>query len=129
MTSESAINVIMLIVKPAMYMKKNVAMTDVGSASAEISVERQSRMKMKMTSTAIKPPKTMWLRTSSTFDLMNSASSWIGLMRSVGKLGATRSSSAWTRREISTVLAPDCFRTENDTASTPLSRVVVSRSS
>ena len=33
MTSDSAINVIMLIVKPTMYMKKNVAMTDVGSAS------------------------------------------------------------------------------------------------
>jgi hypothetical protein len=34
MTSESAISVIMLIVKPATYMKKNVAITDVGSASA-----------------------------------------------------------------------------------------------
>ena len=75
MTSDSAISVIMLIVKPATYMKKNVAMTEVGSASAEISVERQSRMKTKMTSTAIRPPKMMWLRTSSTFALMNSASS------------------------------------------------------
>ena len=75
MTSESAISVIMLMVKPATYMKKNVAMTEVGNASAEISVERQSRMKTKMTITAIRPPKMMWLRTSSTFDLMNSASS------------------------------------------------------
>ena len=48
MTSESAISVIMLRVKPATYMKKNVAMTEVGSASAMISVERQSRMKTKM---------------------------------------------------------------------------------
>ena len=61
MTSESAISVIMLMVKPAMYMKKNVAMTDVGSASAEISVDRQSRMNTKMTSTAMRPPKMMWL--------------------------------------------------------------------
>ena len=41
MTSDSAINVIMLIVNPTTYMKKNVAITDVGSASAEINVERQ----------------------------------------------------------------------------------------
>ena len=61
MTSDSAISVIMLMVKPATHMKKNVAMTEVGSASAEISVERQSRMKTKMTSTAIRPPKMMWL--------------------------------------------------------------------
>ena len=59
MTSDSAISVIMLKVKPTTYMKKKVAMTEVGSASAEISVERQSRMKTKMTSTAIKPPKMM----------------------------------------------------------------------
>ena len=50
MTSDSAISVIMLMVKPARYMKKNVEMTDVGSASAVISVERQSRMKTKITS-------------------------------------------------------------------------------
>ena len=59
MTSESAISVIMLMVKPAIHMKKNVAMTDVGSASAVISVDRQSRMKTKMMSTAIRPPKMM----------------------------------------------------------------------
>ena len=39
-TSKSPINVIMLKVKPAIYMKKNVATTEVGSASALISVER-----------------------------------------------------------------------------------------
>ena len=87
MTSESAISVIMLMVKPATYMKKNVAMTEVGSASAEISVERQSRMKTKMTSTAIAPPKMMCSRTCSTFDLMKSASSWIGLIFRSGKRG------------------------------------------
>ena len=48
MTSDSAINVIMLMVNPTAHMKKKVATTEVGSASAEISVERQSRMKMKM---------------------------------------------------------------------------------
>ena len=53
MTSDSAISVIMLNVKPAIHMKKNVAMTEVGSASALISVERQSRMNRKITSTAI----------------------------------------------------------------------------
>ena len=74
MTSDSAISVIMLMVKPAIYMKKNVAITEVGSASAVISVERQSRMKRKMTSTAIRPPKKMWPRTSLTFSLMKSAS-------------------------------------------------------
>ena len=64
MTSDSAINVIMLIVKPTTYMKKNVAMTEVGSASAEMSVERQSRMNTKITRTAIMPPKMMCVRTS-----------------------------------------------------------------
>ena len=59
MTSDSAISVIMLMVKPTAHMKKNVAITEVGSASAEISVERQSRMKTKMISTAIRPPKMM----------------------------------------------------------------------
>jgi hypothetical protein len=53
MTSDSAISVIMLKVKPAIHMKKNVATTEVGSASALISVDRQSRMNRKMTSTAI----------------------------------------------------------------------------
>ncbi len=74
MTSDSAISVIMLMVKPTTYMKKKVAITEVGSASAEISVERQSRMKMKMISTAIRPPKKMWPRTSLTFSRMPSAS-------------------------------------------------------
>ena len=35
MTSDSAINVIMLMVKPTTYMKKKVAITEVGSASAD----------------------------------------------------------------------------------------------
>ena len=58
-TSDSAISVIMLMVKPIAYMKKNVAITDVGSASAVISVERQSRMNTNTTSTAMMPPKMM----------------------------------------------------------------------
>ncbi len=128
MTSDSAINVIMLMVKPAIYMKKNVAMTEVGSASAVISVERQSRMKMKMTNTAMMPPKMMCSRTWSTFDLMKSASSWTGLIWRSGNDGFTFASSASTRLEISTVLAPDCLRTANDTASAPFRRVVDSRS-
>ena len=75
MTSDSAISVIMLIVKPAIHMKKNVETTDVGSASAVMSVDRQSRMKTKMTSTAISAPKTIASRTCFTFSRMNSASS------------------------------------------------------
>ena len=129
MTSDSAISDIMLKVKPAMYMKKNVATTEVGSARAVISVERQSRMNRKMTSTAMIPPNRMWLRTSRTFSLMKSASLWTGRICRSGNDGATRASTASTRSVISTVLAPDCLRTANDTASAPLSRVVVSRSS
>ena len=87
MTSDSAISVIMLMVKPTTYMKKKVAITEVGSASAEISVERQSRMKMKMISTAMRPPKKMWPRTSRTFSRMPSASLWTGRICSCGKLG------------------------------------------
>ena len=128
-TSDSAISDIMLKVKPATYMKKNVAMTEVGSASAVMSVERQSRMNRKMTSTAMMPPKRMWLRTSRTFSLMKSASLWTGRICRSGNDGPTRASIASTRSVISTVLAPDCLRTENDTASAPFSRVVVSRSS
>ena len=129
MTSDSAISDIMLKVKPAMYMKKNVATTEVGSASAVIRVERQSRMNRKMTSTAMIPPNRMWLRTSRTFSLMKSASLWTGRICRSGNDGATRASTASTRSVISTVLAPDCLRTANDTASAPSSRVVVSRSS
>ena len=65
----------MLSEKPATHMKKNVAMTDVGSASAVMSVERQSRMKTKTTSTAMRPPKTMFRRTSSRLERMKRASS------------------------------------------------------
>ena len=129
MTSESAISVIMLNVKPASHMKKNVAMTEVGSASALMSVDRQSRMKRKMTSTAIRPPKMMSSRTCATLPFMNSASSCTWLMRRDGNPGATRASVAWTRSEIAAVLAPDCFLMENDTASTPFRRVVERRSS
>ena len=86
-------------------------------------------MKTKMMSTAIRPPKMMCVRTSLTFSLMKSASLWTGRICSGGKLGARRASVASTRSAISTVLAPDCLRTENDTASAPFSRVVVVLSS
>ena len=59
-----------------------------------------------------------------TFSLMKSASLWTGRICSGGKLGASRASVASTRSAISTVLAPDCLRTENDTASAPFRRVV-----
>ena len=125
MTSDSAISVIMLMVKPTAHMKKNVAITEVGSASAEISVERQSRMKTKMISTAIRPPKMMWVRTSRTFSLMKSASLWTGadLQRREARRERAPASPRRGRRS-RTVLAPDCLRTENDTASAPFSRVV-----
>ena len=129
MTSDSAISVMMLNVKPASHMKKNVAMTDVGSARALISVERQSRMKRKITSTAMRPPKMMCSRTCATFSLMNSASSCTCRIWRAGKLGATRASVACTRCAMAAVLAPDCFLMENDTASAPSRRVVDSRSS
>ncbi len=129
MTSDSAISDIMLKVKPTTYMKKKVAMTEVGSASAVISVERQSRMKRKITSTAMMPPNRMWPRTSRTFSLMKSASLCTGWIWRSGNDGATRASVAVTRSVISTVLAPDCLRTENETASAPFRRVVDLRSS
>ena len=129
MTSDSAINVIMLMVNPTMYMKKNVAITEVGSARAVISVERQSRMNTKITSTAIRPPKMMWPRTSRTFSWMASASVCTVLICSSGKLGAALASAASILSCTSTVLEPDCLRTENDTASAPLRRVVDKRSS
>ena len=66
-TSDRAISVIMSMVKPAIHMKKNVDTTDVGNESAVMSVDRQSRMKMKMTSTAISAPKTIASRTCFTF--------------------------------------------------------------
>ena len=128
-TSDSAISVIMLMVKPTTYMKKNVAITDVGSASAVISVERQSRMNTKTTSTAMMPPKMMFMRTSSTFSMMPSASVCTVLICSCGKLGAALASAASILCCTSTVLAPDCLRTENDTASAPSRRVVDTRSS
>ena len=59
MASESASSVIMLSVKPSTHITKNVAMTRVGSASDEMSVERQSSMKTRMTRIAIAPPKTI----------------------------------------------------------------------
>ena len=64
--------------------------------SAVISVDRQSRMKMKMTSTAISAPKTIASRTCFTFSRMNSASSCTALMRRAGKFGAR--DRAWRER-------------------------------
>jgi hypothetical protein len=40
-------------------MTRTVVMTLVGSDSAEMNVDRQSSMNRKMTSTAMRPPKTM----------------------------------------------------------------------
>src|SRR5512141_505569 len=59
MASESAMSVIMLKVKPAHHMTRNVVTTDVGSARDEMNVERQSSMNRKMTRIAIAPPKKM----------------------------------------------------------------------
>ena len=124
MTRERAMSVIMLMVKPTTYMKKNVAMTDVGRASAVMSVERQSRMKMKTISTAMMPPNTMCPRTSRTFSRMPSASLCTCRMDSCGKVGASLARASSTLVAMSTVLAPDCLRMENETASAPSRRVV-----
>ena len=128
-TSEIAIRVIMFSVKPAAHMKKNVAITDVGSASAVISVDRQSRMNTNTISTAMMPPKTMFRRTSSRLERMKRASSWIGRMVRSGNAATFFASTALMRSVMATVLPPACFRTANDTASTPLRRVVDVRSS
>jgi len=82
----------MLMVKPATHMKKKVEMTDVGRARAVMSVDRQSRMKTKITSTAIKPPKMMASRTCATFSLMNSESSCTALICRAGNVARARSS-------------------------------------
>ena len=125
MTSESAISVIMLMVKPATYMKKNVAMTEVGSASAEISVERQSRMNTKMIEHGHDAAEDDVLADLGDV-LLDEVRVVVDLLmsESCGKVGITRASVSRTRRVISTVLAPDCLRTANDTASTPFRRVV-----
>jgi hypothetical protein len=64
-------SVIMLSVKPSTYMRKNVPMTEVGSASALISVDLRSSMKIKMMRIAIAPPKKMAISTSCAFSRMN----------------------------------------------------------
>ncbi len=57
-----------------------------------------------------------------------SASVCTVLICSCGKFGPALASAASSLRCTSTVLAPDCLRTENDTASSPFSRVVDVRS-
>ena len=126
MTSDSAISVIMLIVKPATYMKKNVAMTEVGSASARD--ERRAPVAHEdeddqdgHDAAEDDVPRAR----RATFSLMN-----VGVvvhradLRAAGSSARRVASAACTRSAMSTVLAPDCLRTENDTASAPFRRVV-----
>ena len=54
-------------------MTKKVPMTLVGSATALMSVERRSSMKMRMMRMAMAPPKTMATSTSCAFSLMKRA--------------------------------------------------------
>jgi hypothetical protein len=69
--SDKPSNVIMFSVKPSTYIKKNVATTLVGNATALISVDRKSSMKIRMMKIAIAPPYQMAICTSCAFSLMN----------------------------------------------------------
>ena len=60
--------------------------------------------------------------------MMASASVCTVLICSCGKLGNAFASAASSLRCTSTLFAPDCLRTENDTASSPFRRVVEVRS-
>ena len=69
--SESAISVITLSVIPMKFMTMNEEMTEIGSVSPVITVERQELRKQKTMKIVSMPPRTRVLTTSSTDSRMN----------------------------------------------------------
>ncbi len=130
MASERPRSVIMFSVKPSTYMRKNVAMTLVGSANALMMVDRRSSMKIRMMRMAIAPPKTMAVSTSSAFSRMYSElSRMIASFIPAGNAFSSTARRSRTASAMATVLRPDCFTTSNETASSPFDRMRVRISS
>ena len=129
MTRDNAISVIMLIVKPAIHMKKKVEMTDVGSASAVISVDRQSHEDEDDEHRHQRAEHDRLADLCDVFfDVLGVVMDRADLQLWKGRCDAGERR-VHARSAIAAVFAPDCFFTENDTASAPSSRVVEVRSS
>ena len=104
-------------------------MIDVGSATAETMVDRQSRRKTSTTSTARRAPMIMSCCTELMELRMNRALSETTSMRApFGSSACSSGRSSLTRSATATVLAPDCFRTTSATACLP-SRLATERAS
>ena len=122
--SDSASIVMLFSVKPAIFMKMNVPMIEVGIASAAMSVTRRLRMKKNTTTLASRPPRNRCsLMSSNDWRMNRDWSLPMLILRSGGSVVWICSSLARTRSTTSTVLVPDCFRTCRPTAGSPLSLV------
>ena len=108
----SASMVTMLKVKPSAFITANVPMMAVGSATADTSVERTLRRKMRTTTTARMPPRIMSSWTEAMEERMNFAPSTTMTTRlPLGSCPSIPTRAALTRSATWTVLAPDCLRT------------------
>jgi len=121
-----AIMVMMLSVKPSLHITKKVTISEVGSASAEMSVERQSSMKTKTTSTAKSAPSMSAAHSSCRLVRMKREPSKTRVtFTSAGSRAESGASAACTASTTATVLVPDRFCTSKSTQGLPLTRARV----
>ncbi len=124
--SESASIVMLLRVKPAIFMKVKVPMIEVGIASAAMKVTRRLRMNRNTTTLASRPPSTRCsLMSSNDRRMKRDWSLPMLIWMSCGSCAWMRCSLSCTRSTTSTVLVPDCLRTCTPIAGVPLRRVAL----
>ncbi len=122
MESDRPSMVMMFRVNPKVWMNAKVAMTDVGSATALISVLRTLLRNTKMMSTARPAPSQRETWTSSMERRMNF--DWSKVMSSFMPCGGlVAAMAAFTRSATATVFSPDWRLTERPTLVLPLKRV------
>ena len=122
--SDSASIVMLLSVKPAIFMNVKVPMIEVGMASAAMKVTRRFLMNRKTTMLASRPPRIRCSLMSSNDRRMKRDWSLPTLIwMSCGSWAWMRCSLSCTRSTTSTVLVPDCLRIWTPIAGVPLSRV------
>ena len=92
--SDSAISVIMLMVKPNRFMNKNVPMMEIGSVSPVITVERHELRNKNTISTVSSAPSIKVRRTLSTATRIGRAPSVISSSRAPGGTNGCRSAMA-----------------------------------
>ena len=119
-TSDSAISVMVLSVKPNMLKTRNAETTDTGSVRPVITVERHELRNRNTISTVRIAPSTSVFCTSSTeWRIHTELSCTTAIFAPRGSFWLSSSTAALTWSAISTVLPPETLRTSTATARTP----------